>query len=267
MLLTGLAGACVSAVGIIGVGASVDAVGRDIDGLLAGASTSLANTRQSLLVLKAAVTELEDSAVTLGGSARESDRGLERTQEVIGEVAKLTGQDLPRSLGAVKQSVDSATKPAAAMDAVLTAITTTPPFSTALAQAGVSYKPEVSLATSLTNVATSLDGASARIRALEPSLTAARESVGQLRASNARSASDVARLRESLVRLEWILDGYVADLDSTQTSVRRTRESVGGQLAGVKAGVLLVSVWFGLAQLPALYLGWQLLRGRRMVSE
>jgi hypothetical protein len=267
MLLTGLAGACVSAVGVIGASAWVDSAGRDVDGLLTGASNSLTNTRQSLLVLKATILELEDSAATLGGSAQESDRGLAQTQDVLGEVAKITGQDLPRSLGAIKQGIDSATKPAAAMDAVLTAITTTPPFSAVLAQAGVTYKPETSLATSLRNVATGLDSASTRIRALEPGLTAAQQSVRQLRAGNTQSAADVARLRESLVRLDRLLDGYLSDLDGAQADVRRMRETVRGQLAGLKAGAMLVSVWFGLAQLPALYLGWQLLWGRRMVSE
>ena len=159
MLLTGLAGACVGALGVVVSGPTVASAGREVDSLLAATSTTLTNTRQSLLVLKAALADLEDSAVTFESSAQESDRGLAQTQEVLDQAARITGQELPQSLDAVKRGMDSAAKPAAAIEAVMVAITNTPPFSTALAQAGVTYRPEVSLATSLQNTAAGLDAA------------------------------------------------------------------------------------------------------------
>ena len=267
MLLTGLTGACVGALGVVVSGPTVASAGREVDSLLAATSTTLTNTRQSLLVLKAALADLEDSAVTFESSAQESDRGLAQTQEVLDQAARITGQELPQSLDAVKRGIDSAAKPAAAMEAVMVAITNTPPFSTALAQAGVTYRPEVSLATSLQNTAAGLDAASARVRALGPSLAVARESATQLRTGNAQTAADAARLRESLVRLQRLTDGFVTDLDGTQASVRRAREATREQVPIVTLLALGASCWFALAQLPALYLGWHLLRGRRVFGE
>ena len=266
MLVTGLTGFLVGAVAAMGAGAGVDAAGREADTWLLATSNSLGNTRQSLLALKAALMDLESGVDTLGGSVGESDRGLAQTEATVGDVAKLLGQDLPQGLGDVSQGLNAAAKPAASVDAVLTALTTIQPYADALRQAGITYKPEVSFATSLRNVATSLDATSTRVRALEPGLKAAQQNVKQLRAGNAQTAQDVARLRESIGRLRASVDGYVTDIEGTRTSLSQTREAMRSALAGIRLLATGLAVGFALSQLPAIYLGGQLLQGRRMVA-
>lgn len=52
-------------------------------------------------------------------------------------------------------------------------------------------------------------------------------------------------------------------VDDALHLIRRTQGSLGTILDALKLGLILVMVWLALSQLVPLYLGWELVTGRR----
>jgi archaellum component FlaC len=99
-----------------------------------------------------------------------------------------------------------------------------------------------------------------QLRTLKPYAEVDFQAVGQ---DIAKLSTDMGAINGEIEGFVALTDGYIATVDSLNTTLSRTQSTLDGQLALVKTGLVIAAIWILLAQLAPLYLGWELVSGRR----
>ena len=96
-------------------------------------------------------------------------------------------------------------------------------------------------------------------------MTQASVNLGALGSDAQAVATDFATISEDLMRFSASVDGYLAIVRDARSSLSEMQAGIAGQTRTVKLIITVLMIWFGLAQIAPLYLGWELVAGRRDV--
>ena len=76
-------------------------------------------------------------------------------------------------------------------------------------------------------------------------------------------ADDLQTVNGRINEFDPILDEYLVLVTDINDSTRQMRAQIEDESARLKNGITLAMVWLALTQIAPLYLGWELLTGRR----
>lgn len=216
-------------------------------GTLDSASAGLVTMQQSLDTTTQNITDLENTTQSL-------TRSLHDTGPLMNSLTTLTGKDLPTTINATQQSLNSAESSALFVDDMLSALTRVPFLPVA------PYQPQVPLHTAIAQVSTSLDNLSPSLSSIDASLHTTTGNLATIETQTQEMSQSIDKIKRNLTDIKQSVAQY-------QTTISRLRV----QLTDLRAAIpvwVMVATWvssFVLVWLALVQVGW-LIRGVQMLK-
>ena len=269
-----LIGLIMIAIGVIGVGLSVvglaagllllNQLGGSLLETLTLTIDSVETVRETLLLTEDTIAHVNEGLGVVEETAGNVSTALDETQPLLGQISQVAGEDVPESLEAIQSAMPAIEQAAGAIDDTLRALSAFErSFLGVSLDLGVEYDPEEPFDESVSTIGDSLEGVPTRLRSLGSDLDQTQQSLGLISGNMAEISSTLHAINENATQLEPLLDDYIAMTTEIGDSMRQTRERLTRQMRLLKIMLSAVMIWLGLTQVAPLYLGWELLSGRR----
>lgn len=282
MVLIGLSGVWVGVISAATAREVVDSIGQGMDSNLELLSQSLDTITESLTLAKQTVSDVNESLVTIEQTADDISLALTDTQPLLTEVGDIVSNDVPDSIEAVQASIPNMVEVAGAIDNTLTtlnnfavdrSIDIPNPFSSQPLYTfdlnfdlGINYDPNVPFDQTVRELGTSIEGLPEQLRGLAEHVDRSSANLQNLSDSITTVGDDLAVVNGRIAELDPLLDEYGRIVTELNDQTRRLRAGINTQLEGIKQTINIVMIWFILTQIAPLYLGWELVTGRRMAE-
>jgi hypothetical protein len=271
MLLIGVSGVILSVVGVIIGRRIIDTVGGGLDDTLQLTTQSLDTVEDTLLLAKSTMGEVNAGLGTVHTTAVDLGQTINATRPLLDQIAEVASEDVPTSIEAVQTSLPAMIQVAAAIDDTLTTLNSFGVNQTILGvpiqfDLGVNYDPEVPFDESVSVIGASLDGLPARLRSLRIYINVADNNLETISGDIFTISEDLSHINSRLTETGPLLDDYIRIVTEANDNARRARTTIQQQLSTAKLMVTVVMIWVGLIQIAPLYLGWELLSGRRQAE-
>lgn len=273
MLFTGLAILGLSLYGAFYVRDAVAALNANIRTSLDLATQSLAAARDTLAVAETTFTNLSgglDTAITATASAAGT---MNDSRPLIDNVSGVVTEEVPEALEGVQAALPNVIQVADVIDRTLTTLSSVGidrqiplPFGGSIPlrfDLGIDYNPDVPFDASLLEFQASLEGLPESLRSLEDDLAATTDNLSALSGDLQAASDNLATISDGIDEVLPLLDEYAALVDRLSATVAQVDGEIDNQLNTLRLGVMAVLLFLGLSQLAPIYLGWELVTGRR----
>ncbi|MHB0965053.1 MAG: hypothetical protein ACYC36_01245 [Bellilinea sp.] len=221
-----------------------------LDRALAISSDGLETAESSLL---AADSALESLVSTLDG-VNESLQGMDPTLTAL---STLLGKDLPGTIEATQDSLDSAQTSARNIDNVLTSLSRIPFFGTLV------YNPEVPLNETIGEISDSLDAIPRSLRDAKSGLDIADRNLTTITSDLGNIAQNTDQIDLSIADALLVIDEYQTLVADMQKRVKDFRQELPGQLRLATLAAALLLIWLAITQIGLLAQGAEFMARRR----
>jgi X-X-X-Leu-X-X-Gly heptad repeat protein len=268
MLIIGLVGIVLSVAGARSGYRLIDEMSANLDSNLQLTIHSLQTVNQSLQLTRTTVQQISDGLGTMETTASHAATSLDETRPMLRQISQITSGDLADGLETLQDGMPDLIEVAATIDETLTTLSRFRIDRTILGiplryDLGINYNPEQPFAESVEEIGTSIEGLPEELRSLESYFEDTDGNVATISDDLATIAGDVATIRDGLDGLHPLLDEFSATITEFGDATRQTRTTAQVQLETFRTVWMFVMVWLGLTQIAPLYLGYELVRGRR----
>jgi methyl-accepting chemotaxis protein len=268
MLLIGIFGLALGILGAIGSHVFLDDLFGALEKSLDSISQSLDTAEETLLLARTTVEQVNKGLDTVGSAAVNLSETMIQTRPLLGEISGIVSADLPDNIEAFQSALPGMAQSAAIIDDTLVALSNLRVEQEILGfplnfDLGIDYAPEVPFEESINRVAESLEGLPARLRGLEAQIETADGNLETISEDIVTMSADLDAINGSIAAVTPLLDDYMQIVTDVRDLIDRTRTRLVDQLDTVKLVVTLLMIWLGLTQIAPLYLGWELVAGRR----
>ena len=248
MLLIGALGLALSIAGSVYGYRLIDSVGIGVESSLDLTSQSLDTVKETLLLAKTTLGQVNDGLDTLAGAAIDFSQTITQTRPLLGEIVQVASHDVPDSVEAVETAVPYMAQAAAAIDDTLTILSNLRIEQRILGfpirfDLDIEYAPEVSFEESINQVGHSLEGVPPRLRSLEAYMDTANDNLETISQDVLAMSRDLDTISNGMTDVGRLLDDYVRMVTEINDFVAQTRASLSRQLDMVKLVVTMVVVW------------------------
>jgi hypothetical protein len=268
MLLMGLLGLALSVVGAINSPRLIDNIGRGLETSLVLTSQNLDTAKETLLLAKTTMGQVNDGLDTVESAALNVSQTISETRPLLNEVSQVVSHDLPHSLEAFQAAVPDMAQAAGIIDDTLTTLSNLRIDQRILGfplrfDLGIRYAPEVPFDESVNRIGESLEGVPARLRGLEEYMDVTDANLEIISQDLVVMSKDLDALNDGLADVEPLLDDYIRAATEAGGVIEQTRANLSTDLETAKLVVMGLMIWIGFTQIVPLYLGWELITGRR----
>lgn len=277
MLLTGLT---ILAFALVGAYYAGDVLGKASDGL----SSTLTLARDSL---DAAADTLELSRNSIGDAVSGLDAVVQATagasltlndsRPLIDNVSLVTTQEVPEAVEGMQAALPNMIEVASVIDRTLVTLSSVGidreiplPFGGSIPlrfDLGIDYNPDTAFDESLRVFEASLDGLPESLRGLEDDLQATNASLATLSGDLQSTSDNLATINDRIDDIAPLLDQYASLVEQVSGTVEQVENQLDSYLSMARIGSIALLIALGLTQLAPIYLGWELLTGRRDPRE
>jgi chromosome segregation ATPase len=214
---------------------------------LDSASDGLTTMQQSLDTTTANIDQLENTSQSLTQS-------LHDTGPLMNSLTTLTGKDLPTTITATQQSLNSAEGTALLVDDTLSALARVPflPITP--------YQPQVPLHTAIAQVSTSLDNLSPSLLSIDKSLLTTSGNLATIETQTREMSQSMDKIKMNLVDIKQTVGQYRASVAKLRVQVTELRVAIPGWVMIATWLSLFILGWLALVQVEWLVEGVQMLR-------
>jgi ABC-type transporter Mla subunit MlaD len=273
ILLTALAIIAGSAYTAYALSDVLEGVATSIHDNLAAAEQTLATARNTLVLSRDTFDDVGGGLGTAVQATANASRTIADSQPMIDNVGTVVTQEVPEAVEGIQNALPGMIEVAGVIDGTLRTLssigidrTINLPFGGSIPlqfDLGIDYNPAVPFDSTLRGFQASLDGLPESMRGLEDDLQTTSDNLGAL-AEDMQAASDnLAVINGRVGEVLPLLDQYLVLADQLSATLDRVDADIEQQLEMVRLGIIAVLVLLGLSQLAPLYLGWELLAGRR----
>jgi ABC-type transporter Mla subunit MlaD len=268
MLLIGILGIALSIIGTISSRTLIDDLFDSFEKTLDSTSQSLDTAEETLLLAKTTVDQVNDALDTVGSAAINLSETMSQTRPLLAEISQIISGDLPDTVEAFQSAIPGMAQSAAVIDDTLIALSNLRIEREILGfplrfDLGIDYAPEVPFEESINQIGDSLEGLPARLRGLESHVETADGNLETISQDIIAMSADLEAINSSIAAVAPLLDDYVQIVTEAHDLIGRMERRVLGRMDTVKLVATLLMVWIGLTQIAPLYLGWELVTGRR----
>lgn len=268
MLAIGVSGIILSIVGVIIGRQLIDAIGASIRGNLTTTVDSLDTVRETLVLTRSTVAQLETGLETAEESASNVSTAISESRPLLTESSRIVTGDVPESIETFQESLPALIEVSAAMDNTLRTLSAFRIDRSILGiplnfDLGVDYDPEVPFDQSVRELGESLDGMPEQLRSLEQYIETTDENLLTMSEDLARLSDDLENINNTMDEVEPLINEYITIVTEVGDNARESRLLLDRQLAQAKLALTVIMIWFGLLQVAPIYLGWELVSGRR----
>lgn len=273
MLLTGIVILTSAFAGAYLAGDVLAAVGDSITDTLALASQSLDSARATLGLARDSINDVYGGLDTAVGATASAAQTIDGSRPLIDNVATVTTQQVPEAVEGIQAALPNMIQVAAVIDNTLTTLSSVGidrdiplPFGGSIPlkfDLGIDYNPTTSFDDSLRVFEASLTGLPESLRGLEDDLQTTNSNLALLAADLQATSENLTTINTRIGESLPLLDQYTQLVDDLGATVAHIETNLGGRLDLIRTIVIALLIAIGLTQLAPIYLGWELLSGRR----
>lgn len=272
-VLVGLTGILLCYLGATAGRDLVDDIGRGADGFVETANVSLNTVEEGLEQSRQAISSISETISAVRTTAVNLASTAEDTQPMLDELALLVGRDIPNTISDVQGAIPNIAQTAKVVDDTLRLLSrlqvreTVPLINYEINFGlGVEYDPEVPFDQAIQEVALGLSPIADASDNLEDELQTSKANMAMFSGDLAGLAADLDLLNEYVSEFRPLLDEYGTLVDDMRAGLAASSRRLDVQLSAAKQTITIAAVWIALSQLLPLYVGIELLMGKRMVS-
>lgn len=273
LLLIALLGIGLSMWGIRIGHQAVDAFDAEVTNALTLTSQTLDTVQDTLVLTKDTVQTISTGVEAVETTADDLALTINQTRPLMDQIATISSTDLPQTVVAIQETIPSVAQAAGAIDNTLVTLNkfrideTIPIINYKIDWSlGIDYSPTVPLDQSINQIGDSMQELPDKLRSLEVYVNVTSDNLQTISDDVRTIADDLADVNTQIADLDPLLDTYMGTVTTLNDTSRQTRASISEQLKSIKFGITVVMIWVALTQLVPLYLGVELLLGKRRVS-
>jgi len=268
MVLIGASGIVVSVLSARFGHQAVDNITLNLDSTLQLVNQSLDNVSETLVLARSTLTEVTGAVDTVEETTDNLATTVRETRPLLSQIGTVATEDVPDSLEAIETAFPSLEQVAGVIDSTLTTLNSFRIEEEILGvefnyDLGVDYEPEIPFDESVANLGDSLDGLPESLRSLQVYLNVTTGNLDTMSQDIYNLADDIGDVNEQIGELDPILSEYLVIIGEINDDTRAVRQMISTNVTTMKQGITVLAVWFALTQVAPLYLGFELLFGRR----
>ncbi|MCB8928070.1 MAG: hypothetical protein H6652_20885 [Ardenticatenaceae bacterium] len=268
MLLIGIGGIGIAIFGAQMGHQLVDRVGTNFEQTLTLTSDSLDTVSETLVLAKSSIADINTVVTTTGTTANNLATTVEDTRPLLEQISTVATDQVPDSLETVQDAFPSLEQVAGVIDRTLVTLNSFRIDEEIFGfniqyDLGIDYEPEIPFDQSVQALGQGLEGIPESLRAMEAYITVTNDNLETVSQDIRTLADDLQTVNGRINEFDPILDEYQVLVTDINDSTRQMRAQIGDETARLKNGITLAMVWLALTQIAPLYLGWELLTGRR----
>lgn len=254
------------------VGPALNSVAESLDDVLTLTDDTLENTSRTLEQTRATVVEVNGALENAAVATTNLSLTMSDMQPLLESSATVVTEDIPGNIEAIQAAIPNITRVAGVIDDVLTRLSafridqTIPiPFNPITLQfdLGIDYAPEEPFDASIEELGTSLEGMPEELRSLETDLDNLAADLELLTGNIDTAATDIEDINAEVALFIPIIDEYLDLISQSQQSLAVLQEQAVSQLQVLGDFLVFIFVLLAVTQIAPLYLGWELITGRR----
>ena len=271
IIVIGLSGITLSVMGMTAAPQLIDTIGDSLEANLVLVSDSLDTVQETLLLAQSTVTEVTGSLDTVESSAVHLGQTLHQTRPLLDQVSTIASDEVPQSLDAIQATLPDLVQVAAAIDDTLTVLNSFRVDQQILGipikfDLGIDYTPTVPFDQSVSEIGRSFETLPNQLRDLDEFVVVANDNLALISDDVLAISQDLDGVNGRIAELDPLLEDYMRIVVELNDSTRQTRQIILGELNTLKRIITIALAWVALSQLASLYLGLELLRGRRKIE-
>ena len=268
MLLIGIGGVGIAIFGAQMGHQLVDRVGTNFEQTLTLTSDSLDTVSETLVLAKSSIADINTVVTTTGTTANNLATTVEDTRPLLEQISTVATDQVPDSLETVQDAFPSLEQVAGVIDRTLVTLNSFRIDEEIFGfniqyDLGIDYEPEIPFDQSVQALGQGLEGIPESLRAMEAYITVTNDNLETVSQDIRTLADDLQTVNGRINEFDPILDEYLVLVTDINDSTRQMRAQIEDESARLKNGITLAMVWLALTQIAPLYLGWELLNGRR----
>ncbi len=272
ILLVSLIMVAILLAGAFFVGQAVDTVGDGLDNVIALTVDTLDTVSATLEQTQDTIAEANNALDTAAEATVNLAKTVSDTQPLMESMTKVVAEDVPDNIEAIQATIPNITQVAGVIDTTLTRLSnfgieqTIPiPFNpiTLEFDLGIDYNPDEPFDETISALGDSLEGMPEELRSLQGDLETLSADLELLTENIETASGDIEAINEQVALFIPILDDYLRIVGQINDSMMQARGQLLAQLEIIKTALTVLFIFLSLTQLAPLYLGWELVTGKR----
>jgi hypothetical protein len=253
VVMAAVVGIIFSVVGLIGIWRYRPAVTQTLTNNLTVFDQALNTTQDGLTIVGQVVQTTTVEVASLQTTTKALAVAIHDTNPMLASLVSLTGTDIPEAVSATQSSLASAQSSALLIDSV--------PLLPVAA-----YKPEVPLATALSQVSTSLEGLKPSLVTINTSLADGKKNLAVLEIELNKISDTTKGISNTLGRAQIVIDQYQTLTTQLKQRVEAAQAVIPSWSTKITWILSFVLGWLLITQVGLVVQGLDMLRGHRRAA-
>lgn len=268
LLIIALGGVAFSVVGARLGHQLVDRVTANFTQTLLQTTESLEIVSDTLVLAKISIADVNAVVTTAETTAENLADTVSDTRPLLSQIAVVASEQVPNNLETIQEAFPSLEQVAGVIDRTLVTLNSFRIDEEIFGfniqyDLGIDYEPEIPFDQSVRELSEGLEGIPESLRAMEAYITITSDNLETVSQDIKTLADDLETVNGRLTEFDPILDEYLVLITNINDSSRQMRAQIEEEAVNVKNGITFGMIWLALTQIAPLYLGWELVTGRR----
>ncbi|GJM42485.1 MAG: hypothetical protein DHS20C20_27670 [Ardenticatenaceae bacterium] len=268
LLIIGLGGIAFSAIGARLGHQLVDRIAANFTQTLLQTSDSLEIVSETLILAKTSIADVNAVVTTAETTADNLANTVSDTRPLLSQIAVVASDQVPNNLETIQEAFPGLEQVAGVIDRTLVTLNSfridEEIFGLNIEyDLGIDYEPDIPFDQSVRDLSEGLEGIPESLRAMEAYITITSDNLETVSQDIELLADDLETVNGRLLEFDPILDEYLILITNISDSTRQMRAQIEEESESVKNGITFGMIWLALTQIAPLYLGWELVTGRR----
>jgi hypothetical protein len=249
---------------LIGIYVGIQALGRaetSVAGALTRADQALIEVDDGLRVAGTSLSQANQTVGNVQITIDNVNQTITDTLPLVNSLGSVVGTDVPQTIRATQQALNSAQSTALIADGILGAVSRIGLISSQV------YNPSVPLSSAIGQISASLNDLPTALEGMRGDITAATGNMQRLQGDTAQLAANIDTIRASLSDARDVVSGYQKIIADLRTDLASLQTSVPDWFSGLRWGGALLLLWLGAAQIGLMTQGWELVKRSRAAEE
>ena len=268
VMIAGILGLLISLAGLIGVWWVSPTLKSYASNTIATLNTSITSSQEVMEITGQALGATVDSVDALSTMLSTTAATLEDTQPVLDQVNVMMGETVPDSMETATESLKTAQQAAVVLDSAIKSLenfrfvlSATPLLGALVDQPTQAYDPQVPLADSLGELASTLESLPDTFTDMSANLDKADDNLTVIKDNLTTMSDSVKLISSSLQEYQNMISQSKSSMDNVKALLTNLESNLDNILRGVAIGFSVFFVWLLVAQVVILTQGWELFQG------
>lgn len=268
VMIAGILGIILSLAGVVSVWVVKPNVTNYVEITIQTIETSVITSQKALQVTGQALGATVVSVDALSTMLSTTAVSVEETQPVLDQLNVMMGETMPSSMESASDSLKTAQQAAVVLESAIkslenfrAAMSATPLLSSLVEQPKQTYNPEVPLADSLGELATTLESLPATFTEMSANLDKADDNLVTIQSNLVTMSDSVGLISKSLSEYQAMITQSQSSMENLISILTNINNNLTSILNGVAMAFSLFFLWLLVAQVVILTQGWELYQG------